>query len=602
MRRNWVKNAMKEIRYHLKTDYISQDKELLQLINETVAEYKVTLLVAPQGTGKSYFFQKTTSKEPNIIISPTRALADQYYANSRGRFDELLYYSNTFVGSKKFTEINTDEIKYLIIDEIHKAVQYSSFAYSQTLSIMRSFEHFYRQGTPIILVTATPELLSCLEGYPIYDNIGAKIEITTDKKYIQELRIMDNYSDEKIKGLVEQNYRMDPESMQIVLINSTKSVEKVSKDLNDKGIKSIGITSKNRRDEEEIQNAFNQLTNNELLDYSVVLATSWLDVGINFLNENITDIYCIFDDIYSKGDFTLLWQFMARARKSKPKFYITEPRLSEREDRLIDLVADNLSMTKRDYLEALKESQLNTEYLAMYDILEQTALDAIELEKKGLYVKETTETITGVYYEHEYGKFPKVSSISIKYFMSKMIEKLNFSRELLVRYTNCTNIKSCVLATGDYNNCTDVQIKNLGYYFEKLIYDRIEFSQDEIKGEIDRITDGNLEVNQLKTFIKNNFEMKLVNHKRSKEQRLYRLFFDYNYDEVCGYCDSWDISFTQIGYARYTKESMEVIKVIEPTIEIISDKSKNVDEYFIDISCIDKEISRELFHCLAKLK
>lgn len=229
---------MKEISYHLKKDYISEDKELLQLINETTKEHQVILLVAPQGTGKSYYFQNL--KEPGIVFSPTRALTNQYYSMSiRDRYGRLICEPNTYIQAIDQIKEKIDDVNILIIDEIHKAVQYSSFAYQQTDTILKAFDEFYKSGKPIILTTATPELLTCLKDYPIFEKIGATIKIENDKDFIKEVRLMSNYTEQKIKDLVIRSYNNDNKSMQIVLINNTKSVTKFSNFLVESGIEAI---------------------------------------------------------------------------------------------------------------------------------------------------------------------------------------------------------------------------------------------------------------------------------------------------------------------------------------------------------------------------
>lgn len=91
----------------------------------------------------------------------------------------------------------------------------------------------------------------------------------------------------------------------------------------------VGIVFKNKdeadkpktKEHSATKRVFKDLTDNKRINYSVLIATSWADVGINFKNRNITDIYCMFDDKYSRGDFTLIWQFMARAKDCRPARY-----------------------------------------------------------------------------------------------------------------------------------------------------------------------------------------------------------------------------------------------------------------------------------------
>jgi predicted AAA+ superfamily ATPase len=102
-----------------------EDPELMELIKKTAEKHQVILLIAPQGTGKSYYFQNI--EDPSIIISPTRALANQYFSVSvRDRYGRLIALPNTFFQSVEHIKEHRDNTDLLVIDEVHKIVQYSS--------------------------------------------------------------------------------------------------------------------------------------------------------------------------------------------------------------------------------------------------------------------------------------------------------------------------------------------------------------------------------------------------------------------------------------------------------------------------------------------
>lgn len=585
-----MEHNLEIITHNLRKKYISDDIELTNLIKETSRQHQVILLVAPQGTGKSYYFQNM--EEERIIIAPTRALTNQYHQMSiKNRYGDTSYVSDTYIRSHMAIADNIDSVEYLIIDEIHKAVQYSDFAYQQTDTIMKSFDEFYKSGKPIILTTATPELLYCLKGYPIFDQIKAEIKIETNKEFVEQVRIMDDYTEQKMKDLVCESYDNDHDSMQIVLVNNKKSVAKLDDYFNDLGIKAIGITSETRKSEVEAQRVFKELTDNRAIDYSVLIATAWVDVGINFNNENITDLYCMFDNEYSRGDFTLLWQFMARARNCKPRFYITKPVLSDREKHLIEYGASLLKIDSKEYELTLK-GEFDTdyptkEYSVLFNSLCDSAKDAIEEFENGLIGKDVIDHIPGIYFGSG-DDFAKFSEIPIKYFLHGMIEKLNFNNDMITDHTNCDVIKNCTNASDDFVQCTNAEIGNVKHYLFNLIFKQVEFTQDEVKENLNRITNNKLGISQLKSFIKDSgFNMKLINHRRTRKDRLNRLFFDFNFSEVRRYCDGYDLSFSQIGYAKYSKDEMETIKELKPDIEIFKDLNNSNEEYFVNISCID---------------
>ncbi|WKY47304.1 AAA family ATPase [Eubacteriaceae bacterium ES3] len=436
---------MEAIKYKLKSDYIMEDTELMELIKDTAEKHQVILLVAPQGTGKSYYFQNIET--PSIIISPTRALTNQYFSASiKDKYGDTKALPNTFFQSVEHIQENANDVDFLVIDEIHKAVQYSSFAYQQTDNIIKAFDEFKKSGKPIILTTATPDILKCLEGFPIYDDICARIEIITDKEYVKEVRVMEGYAESKVEDLIKERYNSDNDSMQVVLINNTKRVEKLAEKLNNTGIKSIGISSQNRDPCSDEERIFKELTKNNQIDYNVLIATSWVDVGINFVNENITDIYCMFDDEYRRGDFTLLWQFMARARNVKPVFYITRPVLTEYEEGLINNAASHFSLTnedvKEEFMRMYNDGIESKVYSYLYKHFCDMAQYLIEQYYDRFIIKETLESVTGIYFGQYQPDIAKFSPIPVRYLLYKILEKVSLELSIIVQSKPARNYPS----------------------------------------------------------------------------------------------------------------------------------------------------------------
>lgn len=560
-----------------------EDPELKELIKETAEKHQVILLIAPQGTGKSYYFQNI--KAPNSIITPTRALTNQYFNVSvKDKYGRTISLPNTFFQSVEHIQEHIDDTDFLVIDEIHKAVQYSSFAYQQTDSILKAFDSFCASGKPIILTTATPELLKCLKGYSIYDKIDAEIVISTNREYVKEVRIMDDYTESRLKSLVQERYNNNNDSMQILLVNDKNGVERLTKYFQGLSIKAIGITAKNRTNGSEEERVFKDLTQNKPIDYNVLIATSWIDVGINFVNKNITDIYCLFDNEYALGDYTLIWQLMARARNCKPVLYITKPELSIRQSTLINHTGSEMKRFNDDIEAALIKNLYrdvqNEEYTYIFDILCEVAKRGIEDYEKGAAAKDAIHYIDGIYFEGDNEEIARYSEIPIRYFLHRAIEKLNFSYETISKQTNCTIIKNCTQAKGEFSLCTNQEIEEVKKFLIRLVYNKVEFIQKDIKKEISGITNNKVKIGQLKSFIKNSgFNLKLVNHKRTRSVRYLRLFFDMNIKEVHEYCRVSNINLSEIGYVKCTKEELQNIRNFKPDIEVFEDLDNTNNEY-----------------------
>lgn len=106
---------MEEIKLKLTKKYISDDFNVCQKVIHILKEKEKILLVAPQGTGKTTFFEKYAT-DSYFVVSPTRALANQIV--NKHMDDVYNYYqaiSSTYISSYKYIENNIDTIEYVDI-------------------------------------------------------------------------------------------------------------------------------------------------------------------------------------------------------------------------------------------------------------------------------------------------------------------------------------------------------------------------------------------------------------------------------------------------------------------------------------------------------
>ena len=311
---------MEKKEYILNTRYICEDDSLEQELNRLIEKYQVLQLVAPQGSGKTEFFRRLPYKK--ALLSPTRALSEQsgegkrticafgrneYYLTVTGSVDEYgmakpdtQTYSTTFFSSKAIYTEFLQDAEVLIVDEAHKIVQYSSFAMDSVNSLKNTIQNFLHDGKKVIFVTATPDLLVCMKKEAFYRKLECDIRIKTHRPRISRLVLL-RYNKDTLKKLLEQNDT--GVNMQLVLTIDKAAMDEMAGELTEKGIPAISIHSGNRG--EELQKTYLQrltATQEEVTDYRIVLATSWIDVGINFNNRNITHLYYMVDDRYQTGD------------------------------------------------------------------------------------------------------------------------------------------------------------------------------------------------------------------------------------------------------------------------------------------------------------
>lgn len=337
---------IEKITHKLTTEYISDDTELTKLIESHLKKHETILLIAPQGTGKTTYIEGLQEKDyiPHVVgLFPTRMLKDQQKKTQfqkqygiEGGFSN----TTTFCSGESYYEwmereglSNPDNL--IFIDEIHKIIQYSSFAYeSQTIPALSIIDE--AKENPCILATATPDYLyQCCTEEPFYKSIDIIIEVEATKDYIKHLTLLDGYTnkDSQLKALIMENHQ--PENKQIVLLNSTKKCDAWAEEFKQSGIHAVSIHSKADIQNPTIKPIYKSITENGKLNCEILFATSWIDIGVSFKDENITNLYCILNDNWTDGDFTMIKQFMARARKSIPHLYITRPQMTYTEQKYI---------------------------------------------------------------------------------------------------------------------------------------------------------------------------------------------------------------------------------------------------------------------------
>lgn len=235
---------MEDLKFKLTKDYISEDQELCERIFKAIEENQVTLLIAPQGTGKTRFLKSLMKQYQTLLVSPTISLAEQNERDfrleqARGRtpytfewsqsynFSERIENSSTTFGSAEgflqFGDLESFDL--IVADEIHKLVQYSTFTYSNVESIVKTLNHAVDMRKKVLLITATPNLVPCLKGFNFKKEIDVAIYIDKEKKYFEKCICMYNLDQNRtLVNQIKMNHRV--RKFQLVLFNSGKGIKK----------------------------------------------------------------------------------------------------------------------------------------------------------------------------------------------------------------------------------------------------------------------------------------------------------------------------------------------------------------------------------------
>lgn len=511
---------MKKVELNLTADYINEDKEVNKTILEIIENNDSILLVAPQGTGKTSFVDKLKSKYNIAILSPTVSLARQTkrnlnisLANGTGystfnitrsdRFNSPLSgnVSTTFSSSTGLANMHIlDEMDMIVIDEIHKVVQYSTFAYSQVSNILKIIDYATQLRIKILYLTATPNLIPCLKHFNLKKSIQVICTIKTHKNYISKCIILSNLtSNTKLINKIKQNDSLD--GFQIALINNTNDIKQISKELNEVGIKTLSVNGKQFKNNHKTRDLISHFQKGIYNGYKVLLATSWIDCGLDFKGKNITNLYCIFDYSYNTGDFTVIRQFMARTRNSHPCLYINYPHLTDNEK----IIFENYNVDQK----------------RLFTDLEKIAKQNLEYYRNGLINQIAIKNIYGIYLSanREYKFKYEYSSLTLNYQIHKLFEKIKVHK-------NKYNIAELLGIPQELLNFQDQSIteylNNIKDFILESIEENLAYTTTEINEKINQLSNGYFHPSRPLYFLSQNlpeFQTRVTNRNHQRKYR-----------------------------------------------------------------------------------
>jgi len=340
---------MKIFELTLNAEFIMQDEALVAQINSILEDekYHGIVLQAPQGSGKSRLIQSLDAK---AIMTPTRALREQQLTNygyerivGRGaRIDFFIYTREKPEISTMASSLllNLSDLDYLIFDECHKLVDYSTFASSTTDAVLQTMNDAVERRAKVICISATPQKL--LYHYDLMERVYRrknpidciiKIVPKTQKKYIKTLYVYMHSKKhyQKIKNMIK---RQPKDEQQVVLMRRNMQVYDFTEELNrahEKGksdLNAIGFTSENTYANPD----FDRLTKEGLFSSRVLNTTSLIDCGIDLNSPKIGNLCNLFT-----SDLTMHYQFAARARNAQPNYHLHMGKLSECKKELLKL-------------------------------------------------------------------------------------------------------------------------------------------------------------------------------------------------------------------------------------------------------------------------
>lgn len=316
----------------LNADYICEDAVLVEKLTQIVTnnKYRMIQLVSPQNTGKSLFFKKIgESLDGKVsILTPTKLLAlqqaEKYNSkHMQGRHSDFIGLDYSFDMTATYAsaaQAETVENQILIVDEAHKIPSYANFAFQSMFETIEQIKRYHQNKGKVFLVTATPQPIEDMYGILPKIDLSIVIKLVQPRKYVDSLVYIPE--DEFIQQATRLIIQNADKGKQIIILKGTSAVEKLTTKLNAIGISSVGIHSKNRT-KEGILEVYNKIVNEGTFEAQVLVATSLIDCGISFFDEDIVSLFCEWDNV------TMIKQFMGRARKCQPDAYIPFVKLND---------------------------------------------------------------------------------------------------------------------------------------------------------------------------------------------------------------------------------------------------------------------------------
>lgn len=394
---------MNKIRLQLNSKYISEDVQLVEKISEIIQrdDCRCIVLQSPQGSGKNEFFNSLGLSFS--ILEPTKMLTEQQQKKYGGEI--LTGFDDTYIGEDveikaTFASSNKAEAstnKLLIVDEAHKVLDYSNFAFDTALVTLETIVSFIKNKGKVILMSATPEpIIEAINDlYNKFIPLDYWVEVVPriNEIYLSKLVVVP--SNISFKKFILENELSKREGKHVALIDTKDNLKKITEELINEGRSAVGITSENK-EYSDIKIDYEKIVNEGMLSKDILNATSFIDCGINLYNEDIKHLYCMAYNIASTK------QFFCRARSSKPVGYIQIRQLKNIDMIQIEMGKDRL------YTELLNHAEY-----------------CLRQYKSGIMAEAMVLDVVGIVQSRTKGVI--VSRLAIKHYIREMFDKLSLS-------------------------------------------------------------------------------------------------------------------------------------------------------------------------------
>lgn len=392
--------------------YISNCKPLYN----DIISYKHTLLKAQTGLGKTKCivdFNLDSLNDYNIILVPTRALTEdvaaeyqeQGYKKFYGNMTELpdskyivaTYQKAPMIKSiLEFKKSLDDEGIFhysIIIDECHELMSKRNIL---GVNICNCIEDLIKDSDISILMSAnTDNIYRAYKDKNLFNKyICVQNETVNYNTNNLTLKRLPGGLKQKRNIIVSEIYNALKTHNKVLLMENSKSnLEEYSSILDKKGIKNVVINSENKN-MEEVQEHYESIVKNSLIDIDVVLCTSTINAGVNIKNNESICTMVIQDRFQIDTDQAE--QFFGRIRTDNNNscyYYLTQ---GENERKFTGSVENNYKYYKS--LADIKAEKFNIDFFNRYGFEVEKNKAKIIAEFKLYMSNEKNQEIQGLIY------------------------------------------------------------------------------------------------------------------------------------------------------------------------------------------------------------
>lgn len=343
---------------------------ITELLNErTVSRWergKGYLISAQTGTGKSTFIEEVLIPlaqecgKKVLIVVPREALAIQFRKRIGEKFCPELVRQYTFEGIKRKAEWSNCMIityqslvssrarhnlleearkfEFVVLDEVHCFMLDALFnVFTQYIleflitKVAQRSKRVYLSATPEIILDTIAKLEDKMVPDESYWRANEALTVYCFKRHYDYVSIAFG---EKKQTILDFLKKIGREEKALIFVRSMNQGEELAEEL---GSDAVFITAESKQKEQ--RSTFDKLMETEQFDGRYLIATSWLDVGVNIRDEKLR--YIVSFHLWPESVIQMLGRKRSKGKKDRVKLILQLPSKRTVEAKIQELEEEN---------------------------------------------------------------------------------------------------------------------------------------------------------------------------------------------------------------------------------------------------------------------